>query len=223
VSVAVRDMILPLAEFSLDVSEELSARTTAIYGPSGAGKTSLLEVIAGLRTPQRGSVRIAGRTVFDALQNIDVPPRSRRVGYVPQDDALFPHLSARANMLYGSHNDDGGMKPAAPLSVEHVEAVLEIGTLQERGVERLSGGERKRIALARALLSRPEILLLDEPLAGVHAELRGRVLQYFVRVRDEFSIPMIYVTHEIDEASAVCDEVVVIDRGRVIRRDVLRT
>ena len=222
-SVAVRDMILPLAEFSLDVSEELTARTTAICGPSGAGKTSLLEVIAGLRTPHRGSVRIAGRTVFDALLNIDIPPRSRRVGYVPQDDALFPHLSARANMLYGSRNDDGGLKPDAPLSVEHVEAVLEIGTLQERSVERLSGGERKRIALARALLSRPEILLLDEPLAGVHAELRGRVLQYFVRVRDEFTIPMIYVTHEIDEASAVCDEVVVIDRGRVIRRDILRT
>jgi molybdate transport system ATP-binding protein len=210
VTVALHEVTLPLAEFSLQVSEDLGGRTTAIYGPSGAGKTSLLEVIAGLRTPSRGAVRITGRTVFDSEAHINVPPRSRRVGYVPQDDALFPHLSARANILYGSRDGNG------PFSIEHVEQVLEIGALKRRGVQHLSGGERKRVALARALLSRPEILLLDEPLAGVHAELRGRVLEYFVRVRDEFSIPIIYVTHELDEAKAVCDDIVMLDRGRVI-------
>lgn len=210
-SVALRNVILPLAEFALTVTEEFPARTTAIYGPSGSGKTTVLEVIAGLRRPQSGAVSIGERVVFDSDQGVDLPPRLRRVGYVPQDDALFPHLSAAANVMYGA---------AAPQ--EHVEDILEIRPLRHRSVQRLSGGERKRIALARALLSAPEILLLDEPLAGVHAELRGRVLEYLSRVRDEFSIPMIYVTHDIDEASALCDELVFVDRGRVIRRDVLK-
>ncbi len=215
-SVTLRNLVLPLAEFALVASEEFAARTTAICGPSGAGKTSLLEVITGLRKPQSGSVHIGPRTVFDSDRRVDLPARLRRVGYVPQDDALFPHLSARGNMLYGA---SAGMKPAAP--PDHIEAILEIGPLRHRSVQRLSGGERKRIALARALLSGPEILLLDEPLSGVHAELRGRVLEYLARIRDEFAIPIIYVTHEIAEASALCDEIVFLDRGRVIRRDIL--
>ena len=217
-TVTLLDVELPLAEFALQVSDELRARTTAICGPSGAGKTSLLEVIAGLRTPERGSVRIGDRAVFDSGQRLDMPPRLRRVGYVPQDDALFPHMSARANILYGvaarfSAPDDG---------LKSVAALLEIESLLDRHPRHLSGGERKRVALARALLSGPEILLLDEPLAGVHAELRGRVLEYLTRVRDEFAIPMIYVTHDIAEASALCDEIVMLDRGRVVAHDTLK-
>ena len=208
-TIALRDVTLPLAEFALDVSEELRARTTAIYGPSGAGKTALLEVIAGLRKPARGFVQIDGKIVFDSERRVDVAPRHRRVGYVPQDDALFPHLSVRANIVYGSKaGEDAGTT-----------RILEIDALQDRAVDKLSGGERKRVALARALLSEPEILLLDEPLAGVHKDLRGRVLEYLVRVRDEFAIPMIYVTHELDEAKALCEEIVLLDRGRVLRRD----
>ena len=209
-TVILEDISLPLAEFSLDVSGEFDARTTAICGPSGAGKTSLLEVIAGLRTPLRGSVRIGDRIVTN------LPPRLRRVGYVPQDDALFPHMSARANILYGVR---AGRTNAAAGTA----ALLEIESLLDRPVTNLSGGERKRVALARALLSDPRILLLDEPLAGVHSELRGRVLQYLARIRDEFSIPIIYVTHEIAEATALCDEIVMIERGRVVRRDILRS
>lgn len=211
-SVILRDVVLPLADFALEVDLELPSRTTALCGPSGAGKTSLLEVIAGLRRPQRGTIAVGGRELFDAGKRIDVTPRLRGVGYVPQDDALFPHLSARANMLYGAQDAS---------ELEHVQDVLEVGALGSRSVKQLSGGERKRIALARALLSAPEILLLDEPLAGVHAELRGRVLEYLVRVRDEFSVPMIYVTHDIAEASAVCQEVVMIDRGRIVQRGIL--
>ena len=199
-SVILRDVLLPLAHFDLDVSVEMPARTTALYGPSGSGKTSLLEVIAGLRAPRRGDVEIHGRVVND------VPPRKRRVGYVPQDDALFPHLSVRQNITYGGPIDRA------------VIDVLEIAHLLERDVKRLSGGERKRVALARALLSRPEVLLLDEPLSGVGAELRARVLEYLVRVRDEFPIPMIYVTHDITEAGAICEEMVVMERGRVVER-----
>jgi molybdate transport system ATP-binding protein len=212
VSVSMRDISLPLAEFALEVDADLPSRTTALCGPSGAGKTSLLEVIAGLRTPARGTVSIERQTVFDAAHRIDVPARLRRTGYVPQDDALFPHLSAGANMLYGARDVDGRF------AARHIEEILEIGALRDRDVRSLSGGERKRVALARALLSGPQILLLDEPLAGVHAALRDRVLEYLVRVRDEFSIPMIYVTHDIGEASAVCDEIVMIDRGRVVER-----
>ncbi|HEX9162474.1 MAG TPA: ATP-binding cassette domain-containing protein [Thermoanaerobaculia bacterium] len=212
-----RNVTLPLAEFSLDIDEELAARTTAVCGPSGSGKTTTLEIIAGLRKPRRGAVAIGDRPVFDSDRRIDVPPRLRRVGYVPQDDALFPHLSAFANIVYGSRDTAG------PFTLDHVESILEIRALRSRGVLRLSGGERKRVALARALLSRPEILLLDEPLAGVHAELRGRVLEYLVRVRDEFSIPMIYVTHDVEEASALCDELVFLELGRVRRRDILKS
>lgn len=211
-SIVMRDVLLPLAEFALEVDLDLHARTTALCGPSGAGKTSLLELIAGLRRPDRGTIRIDEQTILDRANRIDVTPRLRRIGYVPQDDALFPHLSARANMLYGA-DDDG--------ELAHVEQVLEVSALGSRSVKQLSGGERKRIALARALLSRPRLLLLDEPLAGVHAELRERVLKYLVRVRDEFSVPMIYVTHDIAEASAVCEEVVMIDRGRVLQRAIL--
>ncbi|HUP59618.1 MAG TPA: ATP-binding cassette domain-containing protein [Thermoanaerobaculia bacterium] len=200
-SVLLRDVVLPLAHFTLEVSVEMAARTTALYGPSGSGKTSILEVIAGLRRPMRGHVEIHRRSVDD------VPPRARRVGYVPQDDALFPHLSVRQNVCYG------GAAEGTP-----VLDVLEIGHLMERGVRQLSGGERKRVALARALLSKPEVLLLDEPLAGVDVELRGRVLEYLVRVRDEFPVPMIYVTHDIAEAGAVCEEIVVMERGRVVEK-----
>lgn len=202
-TLVLRDVVLPLAHFALDVSLELRARTTALYGPSGAGKTSLLEVIAGLRRPARGFVAIGERVVLDSDRNVFVPPRERRVGYVPQDDALFPHLSVRRNVFYG------GSTPA------HVIDVLEIGHLLDRGVKKLSGGERKRVALARALLRNPEILLLDEPLAGVDLALRTRVLEYLVRVRDEFHVPIVYVTHQREEVDALCDEVVMMSEGRI--------
>ncbi|HEX9984860.1 MAG TPA: ATP-binding cassette domain-containing protein [Thermoanaerobaculia bacterium] len=210
-SVHVDRIALPLAHFELDVTAELTARATAITGPSGAGKTSLLELIAGLRQPTRGSISIHDRPVFDRERRIDVPARSRRVGYVPQDDALFPHLSVRRNIVYSG----------ASAAYDDVVSVLEIGHVLDRGVQHLSGGERKRVALARALLSRPAVLLLDEPLAGVDPELRRRVLDYLVRVRDEFPIPIVYVTHDPEEAAHICDEAVVLERGRVVGRMVL--
>lgn len=199
-SIVLRDVVLPLADFTLEVSLELTAKTTALYGPSGAGKTSLLEVIAGLRDA-RGIVELHARDVSR------LPPRLRRVGYVPQDDALFPHLSVRQNVFYG-----------ARLREHAVIDVLEIGPLLERSVKKLSGGERKRVALARALLSDPEVLLLDEPLSGVDVALRDRVLQYLVRAREEFPVPAIYVTHQMEEVTAIAEEIVVLERGRVTDR-----
>jgi molybdate transport system ATP-binding protein len=205
-TLVIRNLVLPLAEFTLDVSLALDARTTALYGPSGAGKTTLLELIAGVRTPQSGGIELNGRDITN------VAPRHRRIGYVPQDDALFPHLSVRQNVMYGARamNDD-------------VIAVLEIAPLLDRGVRRLSGGERKRVALARALLTQPEMLLLDEPLAGVDIALRDRVLAYLARVRDEFTIPTIYVTHHMEEVEALCEAIVMLDRGKVVETRQCRT
>ena len=199
-TIELRNVVLPLAHFTLEVDVQMPARTTGIFGPSGAGKTSLLELIAGLRTPQSGRVIVDGRDITA------LPPRERRIGYVPQDDALFPHLSVKQNVLYGARHAD-----------DSVLDVLEIRHLLPRGVKQLSGGERKRIALARALLSHPDVLLLDEPLAGVDVELRNRVLEYLVRIRDEFPIPMLYVSHDIAEVQAICEAVVMIERGRVGR------
>ena len=232
----VRDLVLPLAEFTLDVTVTLSRGATALYGPSGAGKTTLLELIAGIRKPRSGHIAMDGRVLCDT--GVWIPPRHRRVGYVPQDDALFPHLSVRQNVFYGAANTEDsrqfavGSKQETPIPAlspaycklqtaydsRDVIDVLEIGTLFDRRVQNLSGGERKRVALARALLTRPALLLLDEPLAGVDLALRDRVLEYLVRVRDELPVPTIYVTHHMQEVEAICEEIVVLERGRVVEQ-----
>ena len=142
-----------------------------------------------------------------------MPTRDRRIGYVPQDGALFPHFSVRQNLLYGCH----GHPPAADrgLTLENVAAVLEIGQFLDRGIGRLSGGEKQRVGLARALLSSPRLLLLDEPMTGLDFDLKARVVEYLQRIRDEFEVPMVYVTHNLEEVFALCDELLVLDRGRV--------
>ena len=211
-SVELSGLRLPLAGFTLEVDAVLTGRVTAVFGASGAGKTSLLEIIAGLRRPAAGVVRVAGAVLTDAGTGQFVPVEHRAVGYVPQDGALFPHLSVRRNLVYGSHPE----QPQPPgLTFGHVTEVLEIGTLTERAIGTLSGGEKQRVALGRALLANPRLLLLDEPLAGLGAPLRERLLPYFVRVRDEFAIPIIYVTHSPDEVMALCDDVLLLERGRV--------
>lgn len=194
--------------FRLEFAVSCEARALALYGPSGSGKTSVLEVIAGLRRPRRGRVAIGGRVLFDAAAAVDVPSRNRRVGYVPQDALLFPHLDVRRNILYGS--PDGDWSGAAPV-VER----LGIAPLATRRVADLSGGERQRVALARALASRPDVLLLDEPLAALDRAMKRIVLQLLVDVRDQLGIPIVYVTHVSDEATAIADYAVVLDSGRV--------
>ena len=198
-TLALDKVTLPLAAFTLDVSFTANGAATALYGPSGAGKTTILELIAGLREP------VTGRITLDGELLSGKPPRERRVGYVTQDDTLFPHLSVRHNVMYGGLNGE----------LDHVASVLDITQLLDRSVRNLSGGEKKRVALARALLSAPRILLLDEPLAELDVDLRRRVLDYLIRVRREFPIPLVYVTHQMDEARALCDEVIRIERGKV--------
>ncbi|HEX6178580.1 MAG TPA: ATP-binding cassette domain-containing protein [Thermoanaerobaculia bacterium] len=194
-------VMLPLANFTLDVSFTTTGTATALYGPSGAGKTTVLELIAGLRRPQSGTIS------FDGEPLSNVPVQQRRIGYVTQDDTLFPHLSVRHNIEYGARNG----------SLDRVASVLDISGLLDRSVRNLSGGEKKRVALARALMSEPRLLLLDEPLAEVDTDLRARILDYLVRVRHDFPIPLVYVTHAVEEARALCDEIVAMERGRVLR------
>jgi molybdate transport system ATP-binding protein len=208
----VLEFSLTQGEFELVLHARADAQTLALFGPSGSGKTSVLEAIAGLRHPGAGEISVGDRVLFSSARRIDVPPRHRGVGYVPQDVLLFPHLNVRHNITYGMREHGGDRGPA---TLERVLEILEIGPLVDRRIGGLSGGERQRVALARALMASPSLLLLDEPLAALDAALRRRVLPYLLRVRDELRIPMIYVTHAAEEARALADHVIMLDRGRV--------
>jgi len=210
-----KNILLPLTDFTLEVDVELDRPATAIFGPSGAGKTSLLDLIAGLRRAKSAFIQLDDVTLTDTAKGVELPARSRRIGYVPQDLALFPHMSVRRNLLYGSMPET----ETGPLfRLEHVARVLDIAPLLERGVGKLSGGERQRVALARALLSSPRLLLLDEPLSSLDGRLKNQILPFLQRVRGEFPVPILYVTHNADEVAALCDEVLMLEHGRVVGR-----
>jgi molybdate transport system ATP-binding protein len=213
--IALRFMLVQ-GDFTLVVDERLNGRITALFGPSGAGKTTTLDAIAGLRTPTSGTIALGDRPLYSRDRGIDVPPHGRHVGYVPQEVSLFPHMNVRRNVLYGR-------RPGQRLDLDSVAAMLEVQPLLDRQVPQLSGGERQRVALARALMSSPELLLLDEPLAAVDLELRRRILPYLERVRDELGVPIVYVTHDRDEVLRLADTVVVLDRGKVVRSGPPRT
>ena len=206
------DIELVQGTFVLTASIRIEARTAALFGPSGAGKTTILDAIAGLRTPRRGSIAIGGRVLFSSDAGINLPPHRRHVGYVPQDVALFPHMNVRGNLLYGRH-------PGVSPDLDRVVGMLEIDRLLDRRVTDLSGGERQRVAVGRALMSGPSLLLLDEPLAAVDVPLRRRILPYLQRVRDELRIPIVYVSHDRDEVAELAEVVVLVDAGKIIAVD----
>jgi molybdate transport system ATP-binding protein len=208
---------IPLANFELNIDVTFEPRVTSIFGPSGAGKTTLLDAIAGLRPILDGEIQIDDRTLFSSARGINLPPQQRGIGYVPQEGALFPHLSVRRNILFAAERDTYVVKP---IQIEHVLNVLEIGHLLNRPVATLSGGEAQRVALARAILSRPRLLLLDEPLAALDVALKERILPYLGRVRDEFSIPMIYVTHNLTEVLTLADWVLMIQQGKLVAQGI---
>jgi molybdate transport system ATP-binding protein len=210
--VILADIEAERGKFALKVQFESDARLVGLFGPSGSGKTTLIHLIAGLVRPTRGRIEIDGQTLFDSGRNIDVPARRRRVGLVYQDSLLFPHLSVRQNVGFGHFFTP---KPERRIPYRSVLEILGIGTLLDRRPGTLSGGERQRVALARALLASPRILLLDEPLASLDFDRKVEIMNLIERLRDEFRIPILYVSHAIEEVSRLAGHVVVLRDGRV--------
>lgn len=209
-SLLLKNVSLPLQDFHLEVDFDVQRPLTVLFGPSGAGKTSLLDLIAGLRRADSAFIRLNEEVLTDTSQGVCVPARRRGIGYLPQDLALFPHLSVRRNLLYG-HRQNRDQR----FGFDQILDLLEIAPLVERGVTQLSGGEKQRVALARALLTSPRLLLLDEPLANLDQPLKMKILPYLARIRDELRIPILYVTHDRFEALSLADEMVVLINGRV--------
>ncbi len=203
-------------DFALDVRFTVGQPgVTALFGPSGSGKTTIINAIAGTFRPQQGQIAVNGRTVFDSAKQVDMPARLRHTGYVFQDSRLFPHMSVEDNLLFGWRRTQ---KKADSGEIANVIALLGLEHLRQRWPRNLSGGERGRVALGRALLSSPEILLLDEPLAALDAERRAEILPYLERLRDEARLPMLYVSHQLDEVARLAHEIVVLRGGRVVRQ-----
>ncbi len=206
------DIVKQLGEFSLQASFESEGRVTGLFGASGAGKTSLVNMIAGLLRPDRGTIAIDGETLDDVAAGVHIPAYRRRIGYVSQDARLFPHLDVTQNLDYGRRmnrlDDD-------PAQRKRVTDLLDIGHLLDRRPGKLSGGERQRVALGRALLSKPRLLLLDEPLGALDEGRRAEILPYLVRLRDEARIPMVYVSHDAAEMRQLATQIVLLQGGRV--------
>src|SRR6476661_552209 len=202
-----------LGDFAIEAAFEAAGGATALFGASGAGKTSLINMIAGLLAPDRGRIVLDGETLFDRAARIDVPAWRRRVGYVFQEGRLFPHLSVKHNLDYGRWM--GGRAPD-PKTFAHVVDLLDIGRLLERRPGKLSGGERQRVAVGRALLMQPRLLLLDEPLASLDAVRKADILPYLERLRDAARVPIIYVSHNAAEIKRIASRVVRLDSGKVV-------
>ncbi len=201
------------AGFHLDVGFDVDQSFTALFGASGSGKTSVLNMIAGLLRPQQGTIRLGDRVLLDTVRGVALPPEKRHVGVVFQDALLFPHLTVEGNLRYGQRRRD---KRGRMLNFARVVDVLEIGSLLRRFPRNLSGGERQRVALGRALLSGPELLLMDEPLASLDAPLRDRVLSYLQRAVAEWKIPTLFVTHSQAEVRRAAEWVVLLEKGRLV-------
>jgi molybdate transport system ATP-binding protein len=208
-----------LGAFHLDANFQFSAPgVTALFGPSGAGKSTIIHAIAGLLRPQAGRVVIDGETLLDTAKGIFLPARARRIGVVFQDTRLFPHLTVKQNLLYGWHRS---AEKSSAQDIGHVVSLLGLENFLERRPRTLSGGERSRVALGRALLMRPRALLLDEPLAALDAARKAEILPYLERLRDESRIPMLYVSHSLDEVARIADRMIVLDSGRVLAEGTL--
>jgi molybdate transport system ATP-binding protein len=200
--------------FELAADFASDATVIAAFGPSGAGKSTLLRVIAGLERPESGRIEVGGRALLATDVGVSVPVEDREIGYVAQDPLLFPHLSVRRNLLFGARR---ARREARGFDFAEVVGLLEIAGLLERGVGGLSGGEKRRVALGRALLSGPRLLLLDEPFAGLDVRLRLRIFPLLRRVFEQFKVPALLVTHSRTEVLALAQDAVVLDRGRQVR------
>ena len=200
-------------EFALDVSLALSNGLTAIFGKSGSGKTSLINLISGLDQPDEGHISIGSRVVFDKTQHINIAPENRQIGYVFQDGRLFPHLSVHNNLVYSRRF----LKPVLnPAIFDQIVELLDIAPLLNRRPATLSGGEKQRVAIGRALLAEPQLLIMDEPLASLDASRKADILPFIENLRDQLNTPIIYVSHAMEEVIRLSDSLVLMDHGQVV-------
>ena len=205
------DVEKKFGDFSVATTFEAADGVTALFGPSGSGKTSIVSMVAGLVTPDRGRIVCNGTVLFDSARRVCVSPHRRGIGYVFQDGRLFPHMTVAQNLDYGRRMY---RIPADVDERERVVTLLDIARLLDRRPGKLSGGERQRVAIGRALLMRPQLLLLDEPLASLDAARKREIFPYLLRLRDE-TVPMIYVSHNAAELRRIATTIVRIDDGRV--------
>ena len=208
------DFTASVGDFRLEVAFEAENELVVLYGRSGSGKSVTLRALAGLVRPDSGRIEIGGRAVFDAAEGLELPPQQRRVGYVIQELALFPHLSMRQNVLIGLEADR-----EAPARYEALRALLSIEGLDERRPHELSGGQQQRVALARALVRPSDVLLLDEPFSALDEALRSDLRSELLRLRREIELPIVFVTHDLREAHMLADRIAVIDEGRLLQFD----
>ncbi len=205
---------LNAGEFALQIDAEFGGRVTGLFGVSGSGKSTLVEIIAGLRRPDAGMVKLGDEVLTDVARGIHRPPEERGVGFVPQDGALFPHLSVEGNLRFAERRIGAVNKV---FNRANVCTLLGIEALLARRPATLSGGERQRVAIARALVSAPRLLLLDEPMAALDAARKAAILPYLQRVRGEFGVPVLYVSHVPQELLALCDDMAVLADGRLLQ------
>lgn len=207
------DCKLTRPSFVFDVAFNAGSGVTALFGPSGSGKSTAIRLIAGLEQPERGRIAIGDTLLLDTARQVAVPRHRRRIGLVFQDALLLPHLDVKANLLYGRWFTAAAERK---IDFDSVVGVLGIGHLLSRQPATLSGGERQRIAIGRALLTSPRLLLMDEPLASLDAARKLEILPFIERLRDEFSIPIVYVSHSTEEVVRLASHVVRLDQGRVV-------
>lgn len=207
------DVSRRVGAFSLDVAFRAEAPILGLFGRSGSGKTTLVNMLAGTVRPQRGRIIVNGETLFDGARGVDIPPERRRLGYVFQDDLLFPHLTVEGNLLYGYRR---APPDSRVIEAAHVIELLGLRSLMQRLPDALSGGEKKRVAIGRALLAQPRLLLMDEPLASLDLLRREEVLRYVELLRDDLVIPIVYVSHSIAEITRLADTVVLLSDGRAL-------
>ncbi|MEO1653173.1 MAG: ATP-binding cassette domain-containing protein, partial [Bacteroidota bacterium] len=202
------DIHLPRRNFDLKIQEQFGSGITGVFGPSGAGKTSLLQAIAGLAKPSRGRIQVGGRILFDSVEKINLPVEKRNIAYVFQDGRLFPHLNVESNLKYGLNK-----KKEGPISFKEVVDLLQLSHLLKSKPAQISGGERQRTALGRALLSSPDLLLLDEPFSAVDMQLRQQILHFILKVQQRTNLPISVVSHDLPDLLKLSKKLCIIKEG----------